>query len=363
VIIEVAGVCQAQCPYCAYHSGKSRRKEAEKKPAVFMSVDLFRATIARLAQSEAFTKGRVDRVYLYNWGEAFLAPALDEYLEILKEHRLYAVISSNFQKRPDVKKENLPIINEVLFSVSGMSQDTYGRIHGGSLERVLANFEAFRNDLKRHSPQATIFMAWHRYTFNEHEFWDAYRYSRRHRVGFLPSVAFLADLMELLQAAGDRLPPERKANATRDLFYDHMVNAMASYKENGSNYDCPAWDDVVIDEQGQMLLCCGTDSQFPIGHALETDYDEMRERKIKHGICKACKEKGVAEWAHNNHHDHNQLPWPAGGGFDRVRLKMTYNGHKVKNDIRHALDGVPFGGAVLDVYKRIKLLALRDLHA
>src|SRR5436190_24307419 len=87
VIIEVAGVCQAQCPYCAYHSGKSRRKEAEKKPAVFMSVDLFRATIARLAQSEAFTKGRVDRVYLYNWGEAFLAPALDEYLEILKEHR------------------------------------------------------------------------------------------------------------------------------------------------------------------------------------------------------------------------------------------------------------------------------------
>lgn len=357
VIIEVAGVCQAQCPYCAYHSGKSRRKEKEKKGAdSFMSVDLFRATIARLVQSDAFIKGRFNRVYLYNWGEAFLAPRLNEYLSILKDHGLYAVISSNFQKAPVVDEQYLPVINEVLFSLSGMTQDTYGRIHGGSLERVFANFEAFRAQLNRHSPRATVFIAWHRYTFNEDQFWAAYRYSRQQDVGFIPSVAFLADLVELVQAASNKLPEQRKQDATRDLYYQHMVDSMGSYQKGGASYDCPAFDDIVIDEHGKMLLCCGTDSQYTIGHALETNFDEMRQRKVSAPFCKACTEKGVAEWGHNNHHAHNQLPWPAGGGVDFLRLKWTYNRLRIKNDIRHLLNRLPAGDALLEAYQKVRAL-------
>ena len=351
VIIEIVGVCQAKCPYCAQNSGRARRQE---KPNAYMPVEMFRDIVTHLAKSEAFVKRKVDRVYLYNWGEPFLAPAFNEYLEILKEHRLYAVVSSNFQKVPLIKPDNLPVINEVLFSLSGLSDDTYGRIHGGSIAKVLANFEAFNCALKQHSPASKIFMSWHRYRFNEHEFWKAYDYSCKQGIGFIPSVAFLNDLVELIQAAGDRLPTARKDDAQRDLFFEHMVNTIHQYKDHGRDYDCPAWDDVVVDEQGRLLICCGTDSQTSVGGVFDLTFDEMRERKIRSGLCKACKDKGVAEWAHNNFHDRNQLPWPSGGGVRSLRLKLTYNRMKVKSDIRHLLNNVAFGETVLGAYRKVK---------
>ena len=121
IIIEVAGICQATCPFCAQNSGKSRRKE---KPAAYMPVDTFRETISRLSKSEAVKDKKIDRVYLYNWGEPFLSPFMNEYLEILREHGLYAVISSNFQKVQPIREENFSVINEVLFSLSGMTEVT-----------------------------------------------------------------------------------------------------------------------------------------------------------------------------------------------------------------------------------------------
>jgi hypothetical protein len=197
-------------------------------------------------------------------------------------------------------------------------------------------------------------MAWHRYQFNEHQFWKAYQYTRQHKIGFIPSVAFLNDLAELIQAASGKFPASRLADAERDLYFTHMTRSFARYRDNGALYDCPAWDDVVVDEQGRLLICCGTDAKTAIGNVFDTSYDEMRRRKIAHPLCKVCKETGVAEWAHNNHHDGNQLPWPNGGGLSAVRLKLANDRWKIKNDIRHLLNRMPFGDAVLDVYRTLK---------
>src|SRR5688572_10118164 len=130
VIIEIVGICQAKCPYCAQNSGKDRR---QVKPQAYMPVTLFRQIIEHLAKSESFKTGKIDRVYLYNWGEPFLSPKFNEFLEVLKEHRLFAVISSNFQRVPEIPPDLLPVIAEVIFSTSGMTQESYGRIHGGDL--------------------------------------------------------------------------------------------------------------------------------------------------------------------------------------------------------------------------------------
>lgn len=351
VIIEIAGVCQATCPFCAQNSGKQRRKEVAG--SAYMPPELFRDIIAHLRATVPVAK-KVDRVYLYNWGEPFLAPALNDYLETLKSHGLYAVISSNFQKLATIKPENLPVIDEVLFSLSGLTQDTYGRIHGGQIEKVLVNFETFLAEFKRHAPKSRVFMAWHRYRFNEHQFWPAYRYSRAKGVGFLPTVAFLNDLPELVQAASDKMPAARKADAERDLYFTHMVNSFKQYRDGAELYDCPAWNDVVVDEQGRLLICCGTDGKTAVGSVLDTDYEVMRQRKIASALCQVCKTTGVAEWAHNNHHDRNQLPWPSGGGLSAVRLRMAYDKHKIKNDVRHLLSKVAFGETLIDAYRRFR---------
>lgn len=353
VVIDIAGVCQAKCPYCAQNSGKARRSE---KPAAYMPVKLFRDIVSRLSKSEAVVSGKIDRVFLYNWGEPFLAPRFDEYLEVLKEHRLFAMVSSNFQRAPVIRSENLPVIAEVIFSLSGLTEETYGRIHGGahiSIKEVLANFEAFRSELKRHAPKTTVFMSWHRYTFNEHEFWKAYKYSRKQGVGFLPQFAYMADLVELIQAASDKLPAARKADAKRDIFYDHMVKTIDSYREHASEYECFAWNDVVIDEKGRLLLCGGVDSTHAIGTPFDMTFEEMREKKIKSPFCKVCKEKGVAEWAYM--HAANQMPWPSGGGLGFLMLQLTYKRVKLHNDFRRALDKFVFGEAIIDIFRKLNL--------
>ena len=351
IIIEVAGVCQATCPYCAQNSGKQRRKEVAG--AAYMPAELFRDIITHLKKSDAFAK-RIDRVYLYNWGEPFLCPAINEYLEILRDNGLYAVISSNFQKVPTIRPDLMSVIDEVLFSLSGMTQDTYGRIHGGQIEKVLKNFEGFRALMREHAPKSKLFMAWHRYRFNEHEFWQAYAYSKKQGVGFIPSVAFLNDLAELIQAASEKMSAPRKADAQRDLYFDHMVNSFHQYRDGGALYDCPAWDDVVVDEQGRLMICCGTDAKTAVGTVFDSTYEQMRERKIASALCKVCKETGVAEWAHHNHHDKNQLPWPAGGGMAALRLRMSYDRMKLKSDVRHLLNKVAFGEAIIDVYRKLR---------
>jgi len=353
VIIDIVGICQAKCPYCAQNSGKARRQE---KPEAYMPVEMFRQLVGQLARSEAYANGRFDRVYLYNWGEPFLAPAINDYLQILKEHRLLAAISSNFQKVPVIRPENLAVISQVIFSVSGLTDDTYSRIHGGPVAKVLANFEAFLAELKRYSPKAEVNMSWHRYRFNEHQFWDAYSYCRRHGIGFIPAVAFIADHVELIQAASDRMPPERKHDAQRDLFYDEMLGALAQYEEGGDDYNCPAWDDVVINESGRMLICCGADSQSAVGSAFDLSFDEMKEKKMRSGLCKACRGKGVAEWSHSRVHDRNQIPWPSGGGISQLRLKMSYGKLKVRSDIRDAVNNAPFGEVLLKAYRKFKEL-------
>ncbi len=352
IIIEISGVCQAKCPYCA-----QKRLKQQKAYGSFMPVDLFKKIVEHYRGEGFFDNDNIDRVYLYNWGEPFLNPYINEYLKVLRESGLYAVLSSNFIKKPILDEENLPVINEVIFSLSGMSQQTYGRIHGASIENVLENFEEFYLRLKHKSPGSRVFISWHRYLFNEGEFWRAYEYSRAKGIGFIPSIAFLNDHSELFQLAGNRLPAERKKRIEADVFIGHISQTIAGYKKGGMDFNCPAWDDVVIDEQGQLLICCGStgyDEGHVLGNVFAVSYGQMRQKKTTSYVCLQCRSLGIAEWAHNNHHDYNQLPWPSGGGIRYWQLKLSYNSLKLKNDTRYLLNNFMFGRIFLNTFRKIR---------
>ena len=235
-----------------------------------------------------------------------------------------------------------------------MSDSTYGRIHGGPVDVVLKNFEAFNAELTEYSPSSKIFMSWHRYRFNEHEFWPAYHYSRQQKIGFIPSVAFLNDLIELIQAAADKLPADRKSDAERDMFFEHMVNTIESYTSGGKDYDCPAWDDIVVDEKGRLLICCGTDSNSAVGDVLKTSFQEMRDNKIRSGSARCARKRASPSGPTTIFTITISCAWPDGGGLNHLRLKLTYNKLKVKSDIRHVLNKVAFGDVILDAYRKLK---------
>ena len=324
IFIEISGKCNAKCPYCT-----QRRLKQTKHFGGAMSPILFEQILDHLFELGIFEKAKTYSIPLYNWGEPFLNTEINDILQILKKKKLYADISSNLIVKPDIDKELLPIISKLTFSLSGFSQDSYGRIHGASLKKVLNNFEDFYVILRQYSPKTMIQISWHRYLFNENEFWDAYKYFNRPGIRFLPLIAFINDFFVMMDFLKERLSEDRKNQFEKDLFLNHIRKRIAYHKKKSKNYRCPAWDFLVIDEIGQLLLCCGPsryDSNHVLGNILEMSAEEIWKSKLSNALCNECISSGLARWAYNQDiGGFYDRPWPSGGGLYHLKLWSQYN--------------------------------------
>ncbi|MDQ1327623.1 MAG: hypothetical protein QG641_906, partial [Candidatus Poribacteria bacterium] len=321
-------------------------------PIWFMSPDLFEQILNYLIRLEILDRNNNCQVALFNWGEPFLNPNINEILEITKKKRFYAQISSNFIVKPDISKELLPTISDITFSLSGFSQQSYGRIHGASLNKTLENFDAFYNNVRRYSPRTHIRISWHRYQFNEHELWDAYRFFNRPCIRFYPSVAFFIDFLEMIAFLKRELPEDRIRQAEKELFLDHIRKGISRSKKDSRNYHCSASNFLVIDEIGQLLLCCGVtsyDSDCVLGNILEMPAKEIWEKKSTNPLCDECLPIGLALWIYNQN-PYNDKPWPPGGGWDAPKAWFLYN---LRPSIGRIIRKFPNGDRLLNMVKRI----------
>jgi MoaA/NifB/PqqE/SkfB family radical SAM enzyme len=288
--IEISGKCNAKCPYCA------RQHFGQRYAGKNMSPILFEKILGHLVNIGLLHRDHKQKIYLFNWGEPFLNPEINDILEILKKYNLSGCISSNFIKLPEISCSSLPILSDVVFSLSGFSQDSYGKIHGACLATVLDHFEDFYKKVRKYSPSTKINVAWHRYTFNEIELWNAYKYFRRPGINFFPAIAYFNDLPEMLNYAEGMLSDERLRQAENDLFLDHISEKLSHHKKKSKHYPCFMWNYLVIDEIGQLLLCCGI-SRYNVGHVLgnvlEMSSEEIREKKLSDLLCRNCISSGV----------------------------------------------------------------------
>jgi len=353
VTIEISGRCNAKCPYCA-----QRRLKQAKHFGGIMPPILFEQILEHLFKLGMFEKAKTYSIPLYNWGEPFLNTEINDILQILKKKKLYAAISSNLIVKPDIDKECLPVISDLTFSLSGFSQDSYDRIHGASLNKVLNNFEDFYVKIRQYSPKTKIRIAWHRYLFNENEFWDAYKYFNRPGIRFRPTIAFLNDGLELMDFLKERLSEDRKNQSEKDLFLNHIRKRVAYHKKKSKNYRCPAWDFLVVDEIGQLLLCCGVsryDSDHVLGNILEMSAEEIWKSKLSDALCNGCISSGLARWAYNQDiggfHD---SPWPSGGGLYHIKLWSQCNFTLFISNLARMLRKLPNGEKIIDRIKNFK---------
>lgn len=292
--IEISGKCNARCPYCARQRFENRYSGHNMSPGIFEKI------IDHLFTLEILNSDNASTIKLYNWGEPFLNPGINRILEILKKNRLFADVSSNFIIKPEIDNDLLPVISGVTFSLSGFSQASYGKIHGASLAKVLDNFEDFYKLLRCSAPDTKICISWHRYNFNESEFWQAYKYFNRPGIRFLPTVAYFNDLPEMLDFSLHNVPKARLKQAHKDLFLDHVSQKLDYCKLRSKGYRCFMWDQIVIDENGQLLLCCGMTSQdqeHVLGNILSMTTEEIFRKKSLDPICPTCIASGFPQAA------------------------------------------------------------------
>jgi MoaA/NifB/PqqE/SkfB family radical SAM enzyme len=344
--IEISDRCQGKCPYCLRY-----RTRRDNPPSEVMSANLFEQVIDRLFELEILDRTKSYTLPLFNWGEPLLNHEINAILKILKMRRLYANISSNFIAKPEIDMAFIPVISNFTLSLSGFSQTSYGRIHGLSLERVLKNFEEFYAKVRKYSPATKITIAWHRYTFNEHEFWAAYKYFHRTGVAFAPVVAYLNDGAEMMAFIKGVLPEDRRKRAEKDLFLEDISRMLAYHRENSKGYRCPAWNFIVLDATGQLLLCCsyGThDSDHVFGSIFDLSAEEIWERKFSDQVCRDCISYGLARWGYNQGNGVNRR-WPSGGGTSHIKLWSAHNLMTAK--IRKFVKKIPY---VEKTYRKLK---------
>ena len=348
VYIEISGMCKADCPYCA----QQRLRQAGNFGGI-MSPDLFEQILDHLLKIGVLDRTKTCYIPLFNWGELFLNSEINEILRILKKKGFYTQISSSFIVSPDIDREYLPIISDLTFSLSGFSQDSYGRIHGTSLKETLGNFESFYSELRRYSPITNVCISWHRYLFNENELWDAYRYFKRPRIRFIATVAFFNDILEMMSFLRGDLSETRKNQAKGDLFLDHIREGIAYSKRKSNVYCCPGWDSLVIDEAAQLLLCCGVtryDSDHVLGNILEMSAREIWNSKSNDHLCNECISSGLALWLYNQN-PFNSRPWPSGGGLDRPRVWFLHN---LRPKLGRMLRKLPHGEGIINTVEDMR---------
>jgi MoaA/NifB/PqqE/SkfB family radical SAM enzyme len=286
VYIEISGRCNAKCPYCARQRFKQRYSGKD------MSPELFEKIIDHLSDIEVIDE--TSRIGLYNWGEPFLNKDINVILGILKEKNIKCYISSNFIKYPEIEDDKLSVLSSVTFSLSGFTQESYGKIHGAPLVKVLENFDRFYAKLRNYAPDTSILLVWHRYRFNESELWKAFKYFQRPAISFCPTIAYFNDMLEMIDYVEGSISKDRYSKAKNDIFFDQIDESIVLAKNNNTNSKCSQWDHLTIDEYGSLLLCCGvTTFDNNLGSVLELSADEIWKRKKSELLCNKCKAFGL----------------------------------------------------------------------
>lgn len=83
--IEISGLCNAKCPYCAH-----TRRLHEGYRGTFMSAAMFQSIIDKLIRKKVINDHyrETDAIDLFNWGEPFLHPDINSILKIVQDHKL-----------------------------------------------------------------------------------------------------------------------------------------------------------------------------------------------------------------------------------------------------------------------------------
>jgi pyruvate-formate lyase-activating enzyme len=294
--IEISGACNAKYPYCV----KGRGIQAQGR---VMPVETFERILKHLKTIDMLPQSGM--IHLFNWGEPMLNPNIDQIIQSCGKYGLFAFISSNLIYLPKLDPISLRLLTGVGVSLSGFSDETYGRIHGKRIKKVVDNIHRLYLMAVSANCQWRPHVIWHRYRFNESEMPAAKTYFQNRNIDFNPTIACLNGIdLALNYYFDDKLNPSEKQRIEQDLYTDYMRGMHRLLQ--GGKYRCPQWSYLSMDEDANLLLCCGWSNKVraPVfGSVLEMDAEQIQSLKESSPLCTTCIQRGIAQFGHSSAKD------------------------------------------------------------
>jgi MoaA/NifB/PqqE/SkfB family radical SAM enzyme len=234
-------------------------------------------------------------IALYNWGEPFLHPDLNEILEFLHQSRIRFALSTNASKLVSfVDKPVFETLTSITFSMCGFSQASYDKIHKFNFEKIKANILNILDSLRARGFRGKPQIAYHVYQFNIGEIQAAKAFAAKHGLDIACSLAFINDYERSKQyITGATDNTELRKMSQQLILYPYeeaKTKAPADYK-------CPQFSCLVLDDKAQVEVCCVSSAKLKNITAYEPE--ELDTAKRTHPICRECRNLNIDYIMHN----------------------------------------------------------------
>jgi MoaA/NifB/PqqE/SkfB family radical SAM enzyme len=287
---EISGICNARCPYCVTGS-KINPIPNEKER--FLSPEHTASILDHLLVNNIISNGA--GIELYNWGEPFLNPQLNNILYEITKRGFKFDLSTNGSIYQKIQPELFANLNRFTFSFPGFSQDSYNRIHGFSFENIKSNVSLLTQDAFSENPTCKLVLAFLIYQFNISEMADAQIWAKQNKLEVLEHVAYLNGY-EL-----SRRYKKKEVPRSGDLILGYEDKIARQFPPE--SYRCPQFDMLTLDQNGKVVLCCVMDMgnpDFYFKDVRDCNLEEIKKWKESRKVCKDCLEMGIAQWNHNS---------------------------------------------------------------
>lgn len=285
---DITGVCNAQCRLCP-SGGKNLLGNLQKQISGIMSPEDFDTGLEYLTNQKLIAPEYTE-LYLYNWGEPFAHPKFDEMLRVAARRGFVFNLSTNCSMAKPIPDDVLWRLKEVVFSIPGFSQESYDRQHGFNFEKIKDNIRLILEPIKKISPYTSTSLVYHMYQTNLSEVNDAIKFAEENSLTFIPIFAILT---------GVTLPIYQGAYDLNNLYTENWAKIKAT---KPATWECPQYDQLVIDENSNVLQCCLADAYVPgkvIGKLKEVDFELLLGKRKKSPVCGVCIKSDTDYLAHN----------------------------------------------------------------
>ena len=297
--IEITGYCNARCKYCP--SGHYNREHGSNSTGYAMHITEFRTLVLKLLERRIITTDTL--IDLYNWGEPFLNPDLEEIACFLSDNGFSFNLSTNASIPKLLSSQALRGLETILFSMPGFSQESYDRIHGFQFSKICQNIVEMVQHFRKNGYQGNFRIAYHVYQFNLNELPDAIAFAKKWDLDIFPYFAIPAAMEFGCSFLDGSMEYAMLREVGSDLFLFYVEELIA---QRPPQYTCPQINLLSIDEYGNLLLGCCVDKYSPQCHEdfILTALKEQSLQEIKQikqagfscATCQHCKEIRADYW-------------------------------------------------------------------
>ncbi|MEW6750559.1 MAG: radical SAM protein [Candidatus Latescibacterota bacterium] len=254
LMVEPTNLCNLKCPLCPSGNGEMHRQRGR------MVLERFRGLVDQV-------HGHVFLMMLWNQGEPYLNSAFGEMVRYAHDHRIFTFTSTNghfLRTREEARQVVDSGLDEIVFSVDGVDQETYARYRvGGRLERVLEAIRLLLAERRRAGARTPVVNL--QFIVMRHNEQDRARAQEVARE--LEVDKFLVKTAQVYtpQEAAEYLPIEDAYSR-----YTRSGNGRLQVKGQPGRGCKVLWYSSTVNWNGAVAPCCfDKDVDFPLGDAFD----------------------------------------------------------------------------------------------